>query len=166
MMASEKRLAKIEEYGRGYDLLIEVLKQLPKEMWQFKPSPKDWSVHEIIIHLADSETNSYLRARRLIAEPGQPLTAYDQDVWAEVLDYHQQSTDEALQILQFVRLTTYKLLKTLPEEVWSNTVVHPEYDEPYSFTQWLEIYADHIPNHIEQMKENQHIWNIRHKTQT
>ncbi|WP_345319967.1 hypothetical protein [Candidatus Villigracilis proximus] len=35
-------------------------------------------VHEIIIHIADSETNAAARARKLIVEPGGMLMGYDQ----------------------------------------------------------------------------------------
>ena len=157
-MDAKERLEKIELYGRGYDLFVEALNEMPKEMWQFKPSPKDWSVHEIIIHLADSESNSALRARRLIVEPGQPLMAYDQDVWAEGLDYHSQDVDEALALLKYSRSTTYKLLKDLPDEVWEHSVVHPEVDGPYTFDMWLTTYAKHIPGHIQQMRDNLEAW--------
>src|SRR3989337_4552452 len=120
-MNREERDSKIELYGRGYDLLTAALAEIPREAWLFKPEPKEWSVHEVIIHLADSETNSYLRARRLIAEPGQPLMGYDQDVWAMKLDYHRQSTEDALQVTRLVRQMSYELIKDLPEETWGNT---------------------------------------------
>jgi len=43
----------------------------------------EWSVHEIIIHLADSETNAALRARKLAIEPNGMIMAHDQDYWQE-----------------------------------------------------------------------------------
>ena len=45
----------IELYGRGFDLLMAALAEVPQEAMNFKPEPKEWSVHEILIHLADSE---------------------------------------------------------------------------------------------------------------
>ena len=42
---------------------------------------------------------------------------------------------------------------------YSDTPVkHPEYDEPYTFEKWLNIYSAHIPGHIEQIKNNYKIW--------
>ena len=90
-MDIQEREAKIELYGKGYDLLIDMLKDIPKEMWKFKPEPKEWSVHEILVHLADSESNAALRARKLIVEPAGTLMGYDQDKWTVELDYHDQS---------------------------------------------------------------------------
>jgi hypothetical protein len=157
-MDKKERDEKIELYGKGYDLLMQTLKDVPQEMWQFKPEPKEWSVHEILVHLADSESNAALRARKLIVEPGGMLMGYDQDKWAIELNYHEQSWEDALETLKFVRKTTYKLLKKQTEEVFQNTVKHPEYDEPYTFEKWLNIYSGHIPGHIEQIKNNYKIW--------
>ena len=41
--------------------------ETPREMWQFRPAPGAWSVHEIIVHLADSELNAYARVRKALA---------------------------------------------------------------------------------------------------
>jgi hypothetical protein len=157
-MNREERTEKIELYGKGFEMLMETLNAIPREAWKFKPAPTEWSIHEIIVHLADSESNSALRARLLAAEPGRSVMAYDQDKWAVVLNYHDQDADDALQFTKYARLTTYKWLKTLPDEIFSNTVVHPEYEEPYSFEKWLKIYSGHIPAHIEQIKANYEAW--------
>lgn len=160
-MNIEERNEKIELYGKGYDLLLETLKDIPKEMWTFKPESKEWSVHEVLIHLADSEANAALRARKLIVEPGGTLMGYDQDQWASELDYHDQNTEDALSTVKLVRKTTYELLKRQPHEVFEHSVRHPEYEEPYTFEQWLDIYSAHIPGHIEQIRNNYRIWRDR-----
>jgi hypothetical protein len=157
-MTPEERKQKIKLYGKGYDLLIETLKTLPKKMLKFKPTPTEWSVHEIIIHLADSETNAALRARLLIAEPGRPVMAYDQDAWAIKLNYQDRDINDALKMVKYTRKTTYQLLKSLPEAVFENTIIHPEYEKPYTFTMWLTVYSEHIPGHIEQIKKNYELW--------
>lgn len=157
-MNQQERNEKIELYGKGYDMLLETLKDIPREMWKFKPEPGEWSVHEVLVHLADSESNAALRARKLIVEPGGMLMGYDQDKWTVGLDYHDQSYEDALDILRLVRKTTYDLLKKQPEEVFEHSVRHPEYEEPYTFEQWLNIYAAHVPGHIEQIKNNYQIW--------
>lgn len=157
-MNKKERNEKIELYGRGYDLLIQTLKDIPQEMWQFKPEPKEWSVYEIIIHIADSESNAALRARKLIVEPGGTFMGYDQDEWAISLKYHEHSIEDALETTKFVRKTTYELLKRQPDEIFTHTGKHPEYEEPYTFEKWVDIYSAHIPGHIEQIKNNYLIW--------
>jgi hypothetical protein len=157
-MDKAERTTLIEKYGRAWDDFLAGLKEIPKEAWLFKPAPKEWSVHQVIVHLADSETNSYLRARRLIADPQFPLMAYDQDEWANQLDYHNQSTDDALAATGAVRRLTYNMIKNMPDEMWERTGIHPEYPEPYKFTKWLRIYSNHPYDHLGQIQENYRLW--------
>lgn len=157
-MDRKERNEKIELYGRGYDLLKAALAEVPQEAMKFKPAPADWSVHEIIIHIADSESNAALRARKLIAEPGSTLMGYDQDVWTNTLNYHKHNFEEALEVTRLARKTTYELLNRQPDEVFSHSVVHPEYEAPYTFEKWIELYSAHIPGHVEQIRNNVKIW--------
>ena len=53
------RSERIESYSRAYETLIDSIKEFPKEMWQFKPAPDKWSIHEVLIHIADSEVSSF-----------------------------------------------------------------------------------------------------------
>jgi hypothetical protein len=161
-MNSAERNEKIELYGKGFDMLVHVLQDIPREMWHFKPAPDEWSIHEVIIHLADSESNAALRARKLIVEPGGTLMGYDQEQWATELDYHKQNLEDALDIVRLARKTTYQLLKKQPDEVFEHIVIHPEYNEAYTFDNWLNIYSAHIPGHIEQIMNNYKIWRNQH----
>ena len=49
--------------------------------------PGKWSVRFILHHLADSETVLYDRIRRVLSEPRQVLWVFNQDAWAQGLDY-------------------------------------------------------------------------------
>jgi hypothetical protein len=159
-MTHEERRAKIESYGRAHDLLTAALKEFPREMWQWKPAPDRWSVHEIIVHVADSEASSYLRCRFFIAEPGKAIMPYDQDVWTQKLNYHAQSTDDALELFRWLRKMSYDLIKELPESAWSARLQHPEHAD-YTFDRWLDIYERHTVGHINQMRKNLEAWRAR-----
>lgn len=159
-MTREERMQKIESYGKGYALLTEALKQFPREMWLFKPSPDRWSIHEILIHIADSEANAYVKCRKLIAEPGKPIAAYDQDKWSAAFYYQDQSTEEALELFRRLRLSSYKLIKALPEPVWLNAAGCME-NEAVTLDNWLDVYEQHIPGHINQMQKRHDEWRKR-----
>ena len=75
---NRERKRKIESYGKAYQKLILAIKRFPKEMWQFRPGEDRWTIHEIIVHLTDSEVNSYVRCRRFIAEPGGTILGYNE----------------------------------------------------------------------------------------
>jgi len=157
LMLNTERAEKIELYGDAYRILTEALARLPKEMWHFKASPDDWSVHEIVVHITDSEANSFVRCRRLIAEPGTDVMAYDENGWMQALRYSEQSTEDALELFKCLRLATYKLIKTVPESTWSNTIHHPD-NGTMSMDDWLDTYARHIPDHVEQMERGYAAW--------
>jgi hypothetical protein len=160
-MNAQERKEKIEAYGGGYALLEQALAQIPKEAWTFKPSADDWSVHEILVHMGDSESMAALRIRKLIVEPGSTLMAYEEAQWASALDYMSHSAEDALQVIKYARQTTYRLLKTLADPVFERAVTHPEMHEPYTFDTWLGIYARHIPDHVDQMQRAYQAWKQR-----
>jgi hypothetical protein len=157
-MNKSERKEKIEQYGRGYALLEAALADVPREAWSFKPSADDWSVHEILVHMGDSESMAALRCRKLIVEPGSTLMGYEEAKWAGALNYAGQDAEVSLQIIKNARQSTYALLKTLPDAVFEHAVKHQEYEEPYTFDKWLEIYARHIPDHVEQLRKSVQAW--------
>jgi len=150
-MKVEERQQKIESYGIAYQKLILALESFPREMWQFRPGEDRWTIHEIIVHITDSEVNSYVRCRRFLAEPGGTILGYNETKWATALDYHHQRTEDALELFKWLRDNTYKLIKDLPETVWSNQAHHTE-DGLITLDTWLETYEQHIPDHIQQMQ--------------
>ena len=156
-MGGGMRLQKLESFGHAPALLSTVLRELPKQMWLYKPSPDRWSVHEIILHLADSEAIGYMICRRFIAEPETPMLKFDGARWAESLGYFYQGTREALELVRQLRHMTYQLLLTLPEPVWDRAVQHPTKGSP-TLTRWIETEELHIPHHIAQMKQNYEKW--------
>ena len=157
-MTQEEIKSKIESFGKAHSQVVEALKEFPQEMLKWKPAPEKWSIHEIIIHLADSEANAFIRCRKFISEPGSILTVYDQDKLAIATYYHSQSTVDALELFKFLRIMTHNLIKMLPAETWNNKCTHPEHGEQ-DLMHWLNIYENHIPKHIGQMRRNFDEWN-------
>jgi DinB family protein len=157
----EVRQKMLESFGGAPAMLSLVLRQFPKKMWLYKLTPERWSIHEIIMHLADSEASGYVRCRQFIAEPGRSEAEFDAARWARSLGYYYQSTREALEIVRRLRKVTYHLLVTLPETVWSHRVDNP-IDGNSSLEDWVERQERHIPHHIEEMKQNYEIWLTTH----
>ncbi len=150
-MTGDERKQKIESYGSAYETLVRALEQFPREAWHFKPSPDSWSILETVVHITDSEVNSYARCRKLIAEPGSTVMAYDETLWSKALDYAGQSAEDALELFKRLRLSTYNLIKTLPDSTWAHTIEHPE-NGTMMMDDWLDVYERHVPEHIEQMR--------------
>src|SRR5580692_4527875 len=115
----------LESFGFGPNLLQAALRQFPKKMWCYQTSPDRWSIHDIVIHLADSEASTYVRCRRIIAEPGSAILKFDGERWAKSLGYFNQSAREALDIIFYLRKATHKLLGGLRDHYNSWYKLHP-----------------------------------------
>jgi hypothetical protein len=148
----------IRRYAEGPALLRRTLAKVPAPALEWRPAPGKWSVHEIIVHCADSESNAHLRIRYLLAEPDPLIVGYDQDRWAQVLDYHNLPLEPALATIDAVRANTVPLLRSLPESAWSKKGRHTEYAE-YGVEKWMQIYAEHLEVHSRQIERNLAAWN-------
>jgi hypothetical protein len=156
-MVVDERKVKIEAYGSAYAQLSGAIQAFPREMWQHRPAAGQWTIHEIIVHIADSEANSYIRCRRFLAEPGSSVLGYDEMKWARDLRYHEQRPEDALELFQWLRRLTYNLIRDLPDTTWQNTIYHSE-NGLMTLEDWLETYAEHIPAHIRQMQTVYEDW--------
>lgn len=145
-----ERAALLQDYRNGYKKITEAMKSLPFELWDFKPSPEKWSVREILIHLADSEVHAFVRARKMLSEPGSELMVYDQDKWASALNYAGQDIDMAMILFKTVREANYRLLITLTDQEWTRSAFHPERGK-MTLEDWLLTYTSHVDKHIGQM---------------
>ena len=156
-MTPKERDDKIASYGRAYETLIDGVRQFPGEMWDFRDEHGCWSIREHLVHITDSEVNSYIRCRRFVAEPGLPLMAYDENAWGAALVYTEQDPRQSMELFRLLRNQTHKLIKTLPEKAWANVCYHPENGD-MTMDDWLAVYEAHIPEHLSYMKDNYDAW--------
>jgi hypothetical protein len=125
----------------------------PDDLDRRSPDYGAWSAREIVHHLADSETNSYLRLRRLIADDGTPaIHGYDEAGWAKRLRYSSRPMEPSLAVFVAVRAASSELLESLSDEIeWTRAGVHSE-SGPYTADDWLRIYASHAHEHADQIR--------------
>lgn len=151
----------IRRYEEGPARLAAALAAVPAAAMKWRPAEGKWSAHEVVCHLADSESNAYLRIRYLLAETDPLIVGYDQAEWARVLDYDAAPIEPALATLQAVRANTAALLKRLPESAWSAVGRHTESGR-YTAEDWLRIYAEHMEKHSGQIERNVAAWEAAH----
>jgi len=152
-MTTEDRTTLIDMYAAGYDVLLAAWNEVPAELRKWRPDESSWSAHENIIHCADSETVSATRIRFLISEPNPIITGYDQDEWADIFRYHDRDADLSLETIRAVRAYTVPVLRAMPDAAWSATGSHTQSGR-YSATDWLNIYANHLHGHADQIRDN------------
>ena len=156
-LTSAERAKLIDQYADGPRRLRTALATVPKEALQWRPKPGEWSAHEVVVHCADSETQSASRIRVLISEKNPVIQGYDQEQWARDFDYHAHPIEAALAAVDGVRDNTTALIRRLPESAWSKVGRHTESGR-YTAEDWLQIYADHLENHARQIEANVAAW--------
>ena len=104
----------LERFRRGAEIVAVSITGAAGPELDFVPQPGAWSIRQIVAHLADSEIVGTMRFRRVIAEEHPALEAYDQNAWAERLDYTKRKTSQALETFRRIRGENYELLKDLP----------------------------------------------------
>jgi DinB superfamily len=156
-MDSAEREQLIRQYADGPRRLREALAKVPEAARKWRPAPGEWSAHEVIVHCADSETNSFARIRFVAAEEEPVIQGYDQEAWARIFDYHALPLETALAVVDAVRASTTALVRTLPEAAWKRSGRHTE-SGPYGAEDWLKIYADHLEGHAQQIEETLVAW--------
>jgi len=143
--------ALIEEYNRGYAMLREAIEGLTEDELRFKPSSEQWSIHEIIIHVTDSELSSTHRLRRVLAEDEPILVSFDQNAFTNHLSYDLSDREQYMLLFQMLRSSMQPILDHLTEEQSKRVGVYED-DGAYTFEQLLGYRVQHIQGHIEQIE--------------
>jgi DinB superfamily len=159
-MTPEERAKLIDRYADGPAVLRRALDATPDEMRKWRPAEGEFSVHEVVVHCADSETNSHGRIRYVLAEDNPTIIGYDPGHWAEAFDYQNHPLEAAMLTVEAVRANTVPILRNLPEGAWAKAGTHTE-SGPYSAEDWLRIYAAHCHEHAEQIEAVVAAWRHR-----
>ena len=150
-MTTEERQDLIATYRDGYNEVAAALDGFPPDLLTAHPITGKWSAAEIVHHLADSETTSGLRLRRLLVEDHPLIQGYDQDAYAGALNYNRRDIAPSLDAFRAARATAAQLFDFMSDEDWQREGTHSE-SGSYSAEDWLKIYAAHAHNHAAQIR--------------
>src|SRR5437867_762983 len=96
-MTDGERAQRIEQYESGVTEVERSLERFPPDKLTAHPVAGKWSAAEIVHHLADSETTSALRLRRLLGENNPLIQGYDQAAFARRLKYNERPIGPSLE---------------------------------------------------------------------
>ncbi|KAF0815569.1 hypothetical protein KIS4809_5688 [Bacillus sp. ZZV12-4809] len=154
--------ALIEEYSRGFMMLRESISKLSEEEIRYNPGKDKWSIHQIIIHITDSELVATHRMKKVLSEPEPLLPAPDQDAWASSLVYEQLDREEYLLLFKMLRSSMLPILQNLTTEQLQRIAVYPD-GLRLTFKDLLEFRVDHIRGHLDQIERVKKIFKEKHK---
>jgi hypothetical protein len=149
-MDQATRTALIARYKDGPRAVEAALDGLADAELDRRAAPDDWTVREIVHHLADSELTLAARLRLLVAEDAPQIAAFDEQHFARRLHYDRPIAT-SLATLRAARASTGELLGRLAEADWARAGTHTVRGH-YSVEDWLSACAEHAHDHAEQIR--------------
>jgi len=143
----------LERFRRGPDLLAAVMTGAAgSDLLDFVPVPGEWSIRQVVCHIADAELVAGVRFRLVLAEDNPVLTAFDGEAWAANLDYKRRKVSPVIESFRRLRTENHELLKDLPPEVFERKGHHTERGPVTLYDMLLDI-TEHAENHASQIQD-------------
>jgi uncharacterized damage-inducible protein DinB len=130
--------------------LAAVLRRAPRRLVNRRPARGEWAINEVLCHLADTEFALGFRIRKIAAEPGSTIVAWDQERFAEGGHYRGTAAAEALRTFTELRRSNLAYIGRLRPGQKRQHGRHPEYGR-LSIAAILDHWAEHDLNHLEQI---------------
>lgn len=93
------------------------------EQARWKPSPNDWSVLEVICHLADEEREDFrARIRHVLSGTDQPAPPIDPQAWVTQRAYNQRDLGDSVADYLQERQQSLEWLQGLTDVLWETPI--------------------------------------------
>lgn len=112
---------------------------------------RNWTIRQIIHHLADSHVHSYIRFKWAMTEPAPTIKAYEEGDWVQLDDSRRGAVGPSLALLDGLHAKWVQLLQTMNAEQYSRTFIHPQTGETVSLWMALNYYPWHCRHHTGQI---------------
>jgi DinB family protein len=116
-----------------------------------RPAPREWSATEIVGHLLDAEVTLAFRIRKLAAEPGGVIVAWDQEKWTGGLRHQRGDARTLLDAYAALRAANVEQARRFTPGQRAAAGRHPEYGR-LRVSEMLEHWAEHDLNHLAQIR--------------
>lgn len=143
-------LQMLQEYEEGPDLVTEAVKDVPKDIIDVVPGPGRWSIHEILVHLSDSEIVGSERIRRALAEDNPTIQVYNEKEWSQRLEYQERDASLALTLITVLRKVNVDILANLRRKDWSRVAIHSERG-PLTVADYVQTYIGLCHHYVDQI---------------
>jgi hypothetical protein len=139
---------------------IEIITQAPARLRQAVDGLSDqqldvryrnWTIRQIVHHLADSHIHSYIRFKWTLTEEQPIIKPYDDSRWAELPDSRTGDIHAALSLFDGLHAQWVQLLRAMSKEQFARTFFHPETGKNVSLNEALCSYAWHCKHHTAQI---------------
>jgi hypothetical protein len=152
MASPEERTEMVEKIKKLPELLHAAVNGLDDSQLDTPYRNGEWTVRQVVHHLADSHMNAFARMKLLVTEDNPTIKPYDQDKWAALPDARFLQLESSLSIIDGLHHRMVHLLSTLSDAQWLRKGRHPESGE-ISMDSLLKTYSKHGENHVKQITD-------------
>ncbi|WP_375088220.1 DinB family protein [Peribacillus sp. RS7] len=158
-MAYQEIGISIQSVHQSIDHILETVANLPEETIRYKPADDEWSIMQILSHLAEAIPYWLGEVETVIAKPGAKWGRGLQDParLAAVTHTDKLAVDDVLKQVEELKYKVESRIGNLDEETLSRESPHRNFakfgNKPVSYI--VEHFIDeHISGHYDQIKRN------------
>jgi uncharacterized damage-inducible protein DinB len=119
---------------------------------QLETRYRNWTIRQIVNHVADSHVNSYVRFKWALTEELPTIKAYDEARWVALADSRTGDLGAPLALLEGLHARWVHLLQAMTEEQFARSFLHPETGQTVTLSAALCYYAWHCRHHTAQIR--------------
>jgi hypothetical protein len=112
---------------------------------------KNWTVRQIVHHLADSHVNAFVRFKLALTEDVPTIKPYDEARWVELDDERRGDIGIPLAFLDSLHACWVSTLRSMSDVQYDRAYFHPESGEKVALSTVLGSYAWHGKHHTAQI---------------
>ena len=131
--------------------LRRVVESTPRRLLTRSRAPGKWSIAQIVAHLADTEVVFAYRLRMILSRDGTEIQAFDQEKWAEVVEYDRVNPTDALAVFTAVRRANLALVARITPKQRQQFGQHQERGKE-TIERMQQMNAGHDLNHLAQIE--------------
>lgn len=129
----------------------DLLSNMPKEEYLYRPAPEKWCALEIVCHLVDEEREDFrARTRHVLEQPDAPLPSIDPVGWVTSRQYITKDFHQTLSEFLMEREASVRWLQSLKDPDWNRTHHHLRFG-PMSAKMFLVNWLAHDLLHLRQI---------------
>lgn len=140
----------LDQFLAGPSRVRAAIDGIDAAMLNRRPPGEDWSIRDVVIHLADAELIAAVRFRLALAQQDAVLPTYEQEDWKRRLQYLWRDPEAALALFHATRYSTAEILDHCGADAWQRTAIHPERG-PMIVADLVALYIDHVDQHVAQI---------------
>ncbi len=139
--------SKIESYAAGGAELANAYSGLSHAHLHAKPADGSWTLHQIAIHMMDSDLIGSDRLKRIACMDNPLLCGYDETAFCLLPGTDQLNAFVACEMFQKNRMMTATILRALPDSAFLRTGIHTESGKT-TLEHMLDKYIEHLRHHL------------------